>query len=325
MSTFDLKEVLKISDFEHKIELINQEIQKVVELAPAGIKEPLERLTLGYGKRIRPALICAIAKEANHKVFKVAAAIELTHISSLIHDDIIDNSDLRWGHKTINKVEGQNAALIIGDYLFAESYKLALESDLEVGRIIARCIKELCEGEMYEIKSLFNFERTESNYFQTIQKKTSSLFIGACEIGGILNNYPKEYINLLKDYGNCLGEIFQLIDDLLDFISDPELIGKTTQLDIGDGVFNLPLIVALRTNKDLKKHIINKEFSRAYQEVIDSPAIVDTVLKIIRRIDYSQRIFANKPEFQMLSKFSRAYYDWVKKNLVSNNHRTLLR
>jgi len=182
------------------------------------------------GKRIRPALTLLTGKLYAYDLdclLPMAAAVELLHTASLVHDDAIDKSTVRRGRPTINKLWGEDKAVLLGDYLFAKA-------------------GEFCIGELNQAFNAFNLEQTREHYFDRISKKTASLFVLATESGAILSQSPERSVAILREYGYNLGVAFQVVDDILDFIGTEEELGKPAGSDLAQGTLTLPAMLLLR-------------------------------------------------------------------------------
>ena len=176
----------------------------------------------------------------------MATAVELLHIASLIHDDTVDQSEVRRGRATVSKVWGGNAAVVLGDYLFATSATYVCDTgNIRVIRRFAETIKELSSGEMEEMVVRYDADQSREQYFTRIYEKTASLFTTATESGAVLSDAPEPTVKLLRDYGYSLGMAFQIVDDILDVEGLTDEIGKPVGNDLRHGVLTLPMILAL--------------------------------------------------------------------------------
>jgi len=206
------------------------------------------------GKRVRPAITLLAASFHPHdrqKTELLATAVELLHIATLIHDDTVDESDVRRGKATISSVWGRNAAVLLGDYIFASS--AAFVCDTGNIRVIRRCsetIMELSSGELREMAESYNSSQTREQYFERIYQKTASLFTTAGETGAVLSGAPDEFVEALKSYSYNVGMAFQVVDDILDFDGTEQEVGKPVGNDLSHGTITLPAIIALERFPD---------------------------------------------------------------------------
>lgn len=204
------------------------------------------------GKRLRPALVVLCARASAgifpaRTVHSSAAAAELIHMASLIHDDVVDGSEERRGRPTANAAFGNQISVLVGDYLLAKSiYLAAREGNLDVIRVFSYVTIGLSEGEVLQLSSRGDLETSEETYRKIIDKKTAGFIAGCCEIGAMLAEASDEVRATLADYGMKCGLAFQIADDLLDYVGDPRETGKALDGDLREGKLTLPLILALR-------------------------------------------------------------------------------
>ena len=202
------------------------------------------------GKRVRPALVLLSAKFYRYDLeclLPMAAAIEVLHTATLVHDDAIDNSLVRRGCPTVNKEWGEDKAILLGDYMLAKAEELVADTqNLRVIKLFARTIMTLCSGELNQAFNAFNLEQTRQQYLERIAGKTASLLALATESGAILSQAPEESVGALKEYGYNLGIVFQIVDDILDFIGTEEEMGKPIGSDLAEGTLTLPAMLLLQ-------------------------------------------------------------------------------
>jgi heptaprenyl diphosphate synthase len=243
-------DIMRSSDFAIEIlprnlQLVDKKLKSIVPKYLDGI----ERLLQASGKKLRPSLVFTIVnytnKEVDEAVINAAASIELIHIASLVHDDIIDNGTLRWGLPTINAQEGNDAALIAGDYLFAKGCALAASISAESGFIAAETITELCLGQAIELKDQFNINRDIEALDMAIKGKTSALFIAACRLGGMVSGLDSMQIKVLVEFAEYFGIAFQYMDDVKNFTESALTTGKSASSDVAAGNYTLPVILSL--------------------------------------------------------------------------------
>jgi geranylgeranyl pyrophosphate synthase len=204
--------------------------------------------TLGVGgKRIRPALTFLSGQLYDYRLeylVHMATAIELMHTATLVHDDAIDKSDTRRGRPTIYKLWGVEAAVLLGDYLFAKAgVEVADTQSVRAIKLFSQTLSTISRGELNQAKNSFNLNQTREDYFQRIYGKTASLFALSTESGGILSQAPENSIEILKEYGTDLGLAFQIVDDILDFIGTVEELGKPAGSDLTQGTLTLPAML----------------------------------------------------------------------------------
>ena len=203
------------------------------------------------GKMLRPLLVLLSGKAAGelteaHVV--VATVVEMVHMATLVHDDVLDEAELRRKGATLNHLRGNEAAVLLGDYLISHSYHLCSSLDSQLAsRLIGRTTNQVCEGELLQIDNRNNYDLEEETYLRIITRKTASLCATCCWLGARLAGAPEEQIKQLETYGLCLGTAFQIQDDILDVIGAMDTVGKTLGIDVEKGKMTLPMIHFLRT------------------------------------------------------------------------------
>ncbi len=254
-------------EYDDAFRLTEQEIQKLLKTAPPLIRPQTSHLAQASGKgiRARALLACALGRDGlvGPGAVKAAAAVELLHLATLIHDDVIDDADLRRGIETLHVKFGRKIAILCGDYLFCLAFDLASaipprEADHnKIGSVLPSYFTEICLGEIGECSNTGNLELTEREYFKIIYGKTAALFQAAFHAGFLLSDEPPAAADIYVETGKQLGLIFQLADDCLDFISSQGKAKKPVLADCRHGVVTLPLIYALQTDKTLRGKIKN--------------------------------------------------------------------
>ena len=213
------------------------------------------------GKRVRPALVVlanyvAGGRGDSDNVIRLATVMEMLHTATLVHDDIIDNADLRRNRTTINARFGNHAAVLMGDWLYMSAFETSLrERSLEILDILTRLTRKMTEGELIQLTTIGKIDLSEDEYFDILKRKTAYLFAGCSEIGAILGEALPDRQRAMRDYGMNLGIAFQLADDLLDFTSDPESLGKAAGADLLEGKMTLPVIKLIKTKPGIKSLI----------------------------------------------------------------------
>jgi len=228
---------------------VNDWLRLVTEVDFPWLAELLGYSLKGGGKRIRPALTLLSGKFYDYNLsslLPMASAVELMHTATLVHDDAIDKSMVRRGRPTVNEVWGENKAVLLGDYLFAKAGEFAADTkNLRVIKLFAQTLEIISAGEINQAFNAFNLEQTRQHYLQRISSKTASLFSLATESGAIVSQAPEKSVKVLKEYGYNLGIAFQIIDDILDYISTEEEMGKPIGSDLAQGTLTLPAMLIL--------------------------------------------------------------------------------
>jgi heptaprenyl diphosphate synthase len=210
------------------------------------------------GKRIRPALtLCAAyaaggADTAAEPAVRGAVAVELVHLGSLYHDDVIDEAETRRGVPAVNARWSNIVAILAGDFLLARASELAASLGADVAALLAATIGELCRGQVIELQHLFDVDRTEDRYLAAISGKTAALFATSCRIGGMVSGVDGTTLDALTEFGRHLGLCFQIVDDVLDVTGTDLALGKQAGKDLLEGVYTLPVIYALAGSPGLR-------------------------------------------------------------------------
>ncbi len=225
--------------------LIRQSLASDVVL----INQIAEHIIGGGGKRLRPMLHLLAAEAAGYDgagKHQLAAVIEFIHTATLLHDDVVDESDLRRGRKTANALWGNAASVLVGDFLYSRAFQMMVALDeMRVMRILADTTNRIAEGEVLQLLNIHNPDVDEAAYMRVIERKTAVLFAAAMRLGGVLAGLPAAQENALADYGMHLGYAFQIADDVLDYVSDAGTLGKNIGDDLAEGKATLPLIYAI--------------------------------------------------------------------------------
>lgn len=228
---------------------VEDKLKSVTDITLPFLTKPLNYILNGSGKRIRPVLTLLAGKLYDYDpepILSMATAIELLHTATLVHDDAIDHSPIRRGKPTINKLWGQETAILVGDYLFAKAGEYAASTGcLQIVKLFTRTLQVIIRGELNQYFNAFNLEQTRQQYIERIAQKTSSLYSLATHSGAILGHAPERSVELLRNYGYNLGIAFQIVDDILDFVSTEEEMGKPTGSDLAQGTLTLPAMLIM--------------------------------------------------------------------------------
>ncbi len=221
-------------------------------------------LARGGGKRIRPSLVLLTAKLCGYegeRYITHSCVVEFIHTATLLHDDVVDASELRRGAPSANARWGNEASVLVGDYLFAKSlWLMALDNDPAIIRTVSDATVYLSEGEVLQLINEYNLASTEESYLEVIYRNTAALMAASCRIGAILGNATPEVEEKLAEFGSNIGYAFQLVDDALDYMSRADRIGKPIGQDLSDGNVTLPLIHLYRSAPEDEKQFIRQVF-----------------------------------------------------------------
>jgi len=270
--------------------LVEDRLKSVSEVDFPWLAELLDYSLKGGGKRIRPALTLLSGKFYDYNLgslLSMATAVELMHTATLVHDDAVDNSLVRHGRPTINKVWGEDKAVLLGDYLFAKAGEFAADTgNLRVIKLFSQTLQTISTGELNQSFNAFNLEQTHQHYFQRISRKTASLFSLATESGAILSRAREKSVKVLKGYGYNLGITFQIVDDILDFIGTEEEMGKPVGSDLAQGTLTLPAMLLLERypeDNPVKKVFQNQDRQKNIElaiELIRNSSIVSECYEV---------------------------------------------
>jgi heptaprenyl diphosphate synthase len=231
---------------------VEDQLRLSVQAEDRFLTEVASHLIKAGGKRVRPAFCVASAATrlaamapAPADVVSGAVSVELVHLGSLYHDDVMDDALTRRTVESVNARWGNLKAILAGDYLLARASEIAASLGTEVAGLLASTIARLCEGQILELQHTFNAQRNEEGYLASIDGKTASLLGTACRIGGIVGGLPRPVIDRLTQFGHSYGMAFQIVDDILDVVATDEELGKPSGHDLVEGVYTLPVIRVL--------------------------------------------------------------------------------
>lgn len=269
-----------------------ERLHRLAQTATPQLGPLLDYVMAKGGKRIRPAITLLASSFHPHDPKNpviMASAVELLHLATLIHDDTVDNSDLRRGKATVTSVWGPHVAVLFGDYVFATAATFVCDTEnVRVIRRFSESIMDLASGELIEYFNTFDAQQARSLYNDRIYRKTASLFCTAAETGAILGGAPEPQVQALKVYGHLIGMAYQMVDDLLDVQGDTESLGKPVGNDLLQGVLTLPTIMLMERYPDANP--IQALFQEREQdgnlklalEMINNSNIVEDCYEVIR-------------------------------------------
>ena len=261
-SSIDLAQIFE--PIHADLQAVEQEYARQVESRVELIPQIGKYIQRSGGKRIRPALLLMASRLAAYRgdqAVLFASVVEFIHPATLVHDDIVDDSQVRRGQEAVHLRWGNEKTVLLGDYLYIKSMGMALSHDsLDVVRLLCEVTLRMIEGELYQLTKNGDVDITEEQHFDIIRRKTAYLFGGCAEIGGRLGQVPEDQAEALREYGFNLGVAFQVIDDLLDYTATESELGKPIGSDLREGKVTLPVIYLLqrdgKTASDLVRHIV---------------------------------------------------------------------
>ncbi len=266
-------------DLDRVNRLIVERMQSPVALIP----QLAGHIVAGGGKRLRPMLTLGCARLCGYRGDRhiaLAAAVEFIHTATLLHDDVVDASELRRGRDAANAVWGNKPAVLVGDFLFSRSFELMVaDGSLRVLAILSRASAVIAEGEVMQLMTTGNMATTEAEYLAVIEAKTAELFAAASRIGAVLGERPPAEEEALDRFGRNLGIAFQLVDDLLDYSAHEAELGKSVGDDFRDGKVTLPVLLAFARGNDDERVF----WRRAIEELDQRPGDLERAIELVER------------------------------------------
>jgi heptaprenyl diphosphate synthase len=279
---------------------VEDALRQSVETADSFLTEVAGHLIAAGGKRLRPALALTAAyaatpdaatRPAPEESVLGGVSVELVHLGSLYHDDVMDEALTRRGVESVNARWGNLVAILAGDFLLAKASEIAATLGTEVAGLLAATIADLCEGQVRELTKIFDVGRSEQAYLEAIEGKTAALMSSACRIGALTAGLPRPSVDALTVYGQRLGMVFQIVDDVLDLTATSDQLGKPSGHDLEEGVYTLPVTRTLsngRSSGDELRDILGKPLE---------PNERDKALAIVRSDDGIQSTLATGEQF----------------------------
>ena len=263
------------------------------------LTEVASHLIPAGGKRLRPAFVIAAAlsldpmgdrsESLSNEMVRGGVAVELVHLGSLYHDDVMDEAETRRGIEAVNHRWGNLTAILAGDFLLAKASELAASLGTEVAELLAATIGHLCEGQVRELQLIYDISRSEEQYLQAISGKTAALYATSCRIGGILSGADRSVVDQLTEFGHAYGMAFQVVDDILDLIATDEELGKPSGNDLREGVYTLPVIRMIADGHPvaelLGQQLDQETRDKARAIVVEGPEIATSVATVQEFVD----------------------------------------
>jgi len=258
---------------------VDARIRRRLESDVVLIRQIAEHIIAGGGKRLRPALVFLAAGATGYRGdahVELAAVVEFIHTATLLHDDVVDESELRRGQKTANAEFGNAASVLVGDFLYSRAFQMMVAvGSMRIMEVLADATNTIAEGEVLQLLNAHNFAVSEAAYLEIIRRKTAKLFEAAAQLGAILAESSAEIEHGLARYGMHLGTAFQLIDDVLDYTGDAAHTGKNLGDDLKDGKPTLPLIHVMQRGSPEQVALVRSAIARGGRE--DFRAVLDAI------------------------------------------------
>jgi len=302
--------VVSLTPLQHRVDP-NADLQSVEAALRAAatteddfLTEVASHLIPAGGKRLRPAFVIAAAlcldpkgdesERLTDEMVRGGVAVELVHLGSLYHDDVMDEAETRRGIEAVNHRWGNLTAILAGDFLLAKASELAASLGTEVAELLAATIGHLCEGQVRELQLIYDINRNEEQYLQAISGKTAELYATSCRIGGIVGGADRAVVDQLTEFGHAYGMAFQIVDDILDLIATDEELGKPSGNDLKEGVYTLPVIRMIASGDPIAELLgqqLDEEVrDQARAAVIEGPEIATSIATAQMYVD--QALFA---------------------------------
>ncbi len=319
-----------MQNFSQTIAKITPDLKKIDEIIlefSAGksplIKEITNHLVSSGGKRIRPAILILASQLCGSKFDSgynnLGAAVELIHTATLLHDDVVDNSMIRRGKKTSNAIWDNKASILVGDYLFSISFQLMVRSnDLRILDLLAKASSIMADGEVMQLENSNDLAISQEKYFEIIFGKTAVLFSAAAEVGALFNQRSESEIKALREFGKNLGIIFQIVDDMLDYSSKEQVLGKDLGNDFFEGKVTLPIIFTYQNAEQKDQKIIADLFSKNLLESNKNNDDLRLILELISKYSGLKNCKKMALEYKIKAEESLAIFDdcIAKQNLL---------
>lgn len=256
---------------------VEKELIRVLKVDDPVLSQTCISLLQAGGKRMRPGFTLLAGKFFDYsfeKLLPIAVALEIIHMATLVHDDVVDASLTRRGKPTLVASWGNEISVATGDYLLAKALEQIIKiDDKNLSAIIAKVCVDMCQGEIYQIKYSYDVKQNFKQYLYRINRKTALLFSLCCKLGAMACNADKRGIWIMKTYGHCLGIAFQIVDDILDITADPKILGKPVGSDVRQGIITLPMIFALQdpniAERLSKLLALDRKTEEQVQEAVD--------------------------------------------------------
>ncbi|OLO42570.1 heptaprenyl diphosphate synthase component II [Alkalihalophilus pseudofirmus] len=287
---------MKLADIYYKLQkdinIIEKELEETVRAEHIILSEASTQLLKAGGKRIRPVFVLLAGKFGDydiHSLKNIAVPLELIHMASLVHDDVIDDAKTRRGKKTVKAQWDNRVAMYTGDYIFAKAQEVSTFYEIpKIHQTLARAMMEMCIGEVEQIRDQYNWNQNFKNYLRRIKRKTALLIAVSCELGAIASNAPETIQKKLYYFGYYVGMSFQITDDVLDFIGTEKQLGKPAGDDLLQGNVTLPALYAMENNKEIK-NLIMETLDDPYIDKLDMKKVLEAI-KVSGGIEYSLQI-----------------------------------
>jgi len=295
---------------------LEKEMTKRAKTSVPLINELSEHIIKSGGKRLRPIILMLLSKmtstDDSPYMIKAAVILEFIHAATLLHDDVVDMSEIRHSQDTANTIWGNKGAVLVGDFLYSRAFEMIVEIDNpKIYQILAHTTNTIAQGEVMQLMNIENVDISEESYMEIIYRKTAILFEASAKIGGVLSNINDSSVEDLGAYGKNFGIAYQLRNDYLDYFGDSSLTGKNIAEDLVEGKVTLPLIHSLRVSDDKERDVI---VEKIHNPKSDNLSEINTVLKKNESDKYLE---------DLIDEFSDRAIDYLDAYRTNNNHEVL--
>jgi octaprenyl-diphosphate synthase len=281
----------------HDMQAVNAMIHKRLHSEVELVNSVGHYIINSGGKRLRPMLVLLSARAFNYQGndhIKLAAIIEFIHTATLLHDDVVDASELRRGQQTANSIWGNEASVLVGDFLYSRSFQLMAElKNMRVMEILSNATNIIAEGEVLQLLNCYEPNTTETDYLRVIRSKTAKLFEAGAQLGAVISEQSTSNEQAIATYGMHLGTAFQLIDDVLDYSSNSEEIGKNIGDDLAEGKPTLPVIYALKHGTADQQEVLSDAIKNGKKDNINE---IISIINNTKAIDYTTKVARQEVE-----------------------------
>jgi octaprenyl-diphosphate synthase len=281
----------------HDMQAVNAMIHKRLHSEVELVNSVAHYIINSGGKRLRPMLVLLSARAFNYQGndhIKLAAIIEFIHTATLLHDDVVDASELRRGQQTANSIWGNEASVLVGDFLYSRSFQLMAElKNMRVMEILSNATNIIAEGEVLQLLNCYEPNTTETDYLRVIRSKTAKLFEAGAQLGAVISEQSTSNEQAIATYGMHLGTAFQLIDDVLDYSSNSEEIGKNIGDDLAEGKPTLPVIYALKHGTADQQEVLRDAIKNGKKDNINE---IISIINNTKAIDYTTKVARQEVE-----------------------------
>jgi heptaprenyl diphosphate synthase len=315
-------ELLGLPALEEQLKRLEPLLVESVVTGDGFLDEVTTHLLAAGGKRLRPVLALATAtsgiQPASREDLLGAVAVELVHLASLYHDDVMDEATMRRNVESVNARFGNLVAIVAGDFLLARSAEIAAGLGTEIAGLLATTLGELCQGQVAEVHAAFKIGRTEDDYSNAIAGKTASLMATSCRIGALTGGLPRLQIDAFTTFGRYFGMIFQVRDDILDVVGTEAELGKPAGQDLAEGIYTLPVLLALadpvagpELSPLLGQPLGQPERDKARSIVAESGAIEGSVVVARRYAELAAAAATSGPSAELATGFAKLAHSLV--------------